>query len=43
MKFLPLIWAGLWRKRVRTVLAMISVSIAFWLYAHARRRHGGLR
>jgi putative ABC transport system permease protein len=32
MKFLPLIWAGLWRKRVRTVLAMLSVAIAFWLY-----------
>ena len=32
MKFLPLVWAGLWRKRVRTVLAMISVAIAFWLY-----------
>jgi putative ABC transport system permease protein len=32
MKFLPLVWAGLWRKRVRTALAMISVAIAFWLY-----------
>jgi putative ABC transport system permease protein len=32
MKFLPLVWAGLWRKRVRTVLAMISVAIAVWLY-----------
>ena len=32
MKFLPLVWAGLWRKRVRTVLAMLSVAIAFWLY-----------
>jgi putative ABC transport system permease protein len=32
MKFLPLVWAGLWRKRVRTVLAMTSVAIAFWLY-----------
>ncbi|HVJ30670.1 MAG TPA: ABC transporter permease, partial [Gammaproteobacteria bacterium] len=32
MKFLPLVWAGLMRKRVRTVLAMISVAIAFWLY-----------
>ena len=32
MKFWPLVWAGLWRKRVRTVLAMISVAIAFWLY-----------
>jgi putative ABC transport system permease protein len=32
MKFLPLVWAGLWRKRVRTVLAMLSVAIAFMLY-----------
>jgi putative ABC transport system permease protein len=32
MKFWPLVWAGLWRKRVRTVLAMLSVAIAFWLY-----------
>jgi putative ABC transport system permease protein len=32
VKFLPLVWAGLWRKRARTVLAMISVAIAFWLY-----------
>ncbi|HEY9182965.1 MAG TPA: ABC transporter permease, partial [Gammaproteobacteria bacterium] len=32
MKFLPLVWAGLWRKRVRTALAMLSVAIAFWLY-----------
>jgi putative ABC transport system permease protein len=32
MKFFPLVWAGLWRKRVRTLLAMISVAIAFWLY-----------
>jgi len=32
VKFFPLVWAGLWRKRVRTALAMISVAIAFWLY-----------
>jgi putative ABC transport system permease protein len=32
VKFLPLVCAGLWRKPVRTVLAMISVAIAFWLY-----------
>jgi putative ABC transport system permease protein len=31
MKYLPLVWAGLWRKRVRTVLTMISVIIAFAL------------
>jgi putative ABC transport system permease protein len=32
VKFLPLVWAGLMRKRVRTALAMVSVAIAFWLY-----------
>jgi putative ABC transport system permease protein len=32
MKYLPLVWCGLWRKRVRTALTMLSVSIAFWLY-----------
>jgi putative ABC transport system permease protein len=33
VKYLPLVWAGLWRKRVRTVLTMLSVAIAFGLYA----------
>ena len=32
MKFLPLVWAGLWRKRVRTLLTMLSVAIAFVLF-----------
>jgi putative ABC transport system permease protein len=32
VRYLPLVWAGLWRKRVRTVLTMISVVIAFWLF-----------
>jgi len=32
MKYLPLIWAGLWRKRVRTVLTMLSVAVAFVLF-----------
>lgn len=32
MKFLPLVWAGLWRKRVRTLLTMLSVAIAFLLF-----------
>jgi putative ABC transport system permease protein len=32
VKFLPLVWAGLWRKRVRTALTLLSVVIAFWLY-----------
>jgi putative ABC transport system permease protein len=32
MKYLPLIWAGLWRKRTRTILTLLSVTTAFLLY-----------
>jgi putative ABC transport system permease protein len=32
MKFLPLIWAGLWRKPGRTVLTLLSVAAAFVLF-----------
>jgi putative ABC transport system permease protein len=32
MKYFPLIWAGLWRKRTRTVFTMLSVLIAFLLF-----------
>jgi putative ABC transport system permease protein len=32
MKFLPLLWSGLWRKRTRTVLTLFSVVIAFLLF-----------
>lgn len=32
MKFLPLIWAGLWRKRMRTVLTLLAVITAFVLF-----------
>ena len=32
MKYLPLIWAGFWRKRVRTILTMLCVMTAFVLY-----------
>jgi putative ABC transport system permease protein len=32
MRYLPLIWAGLWRKRARTVLTLLSVAIAFVLF-----------
>lgn len=32
MKYLPLIWAGLWRKRARTVLTLLSVLVAFVLF-----------
>jgi putative ABC transport system permease protein len=35
MKYLPLVWSGLWRKRVRTILTLVSVTVAFTLYGIA--------
>jgi putative ABC transport system permease protein len=32
MKYLPLVWAGLWRKRARTVLTLLCVVVAFGLF-----------
>ena len=32
MKYFPLLWAGLWRKRTRTTFTILSVVAAFLLY-----------
>ena len=32
MKYLPLIWAGLWRKPARTLLTFLSIVVAFLLF-----------
>jgi len=32
VKYLPLIWAGLWRKKARTILTMLSIVVAFLLF-----------
>jgi putative ABC transport system permease protein len=32
MKYLPLVWAGLWRKRVRTILTLLAVVVPFALF-----------
>jgi putative ABC transport system permease protein len=32
MKFLPLLWAGLWRKRARTIFTLLSIVTAFLLF-----------
>ena len=32
MKFFPLLWAGLWRKRTRTIFTLLSVVVAFLLF-----------
>ena len=33
MKFLPLVWRNLWRRKVRTTFTLLSIFIAFVLYA----------
>lgn len=32
MKYFPLVWATLWRKKTRTVLTLLSIVVAFLLY-----------
>ncbi len=32
MKYLPLLWAGLWRKPIRTTLTVLSIAVAFLLF-----------
>jgi putative ABC transport system permease protein len=32
MKYIPLIWAGLWRKRARTIFTLLSILVAFLLF-----------
>jgi putative ABC transport system permease protein len=32
MKYFPLLWAGLWRKRTRTLFTILSVIVAFLLF-----------
>src|SRR5689334_5667973 len=32
MKYLPLLWSGVWRKPVRTVLTLLSIVVAFTLF-----------
>jgi putative ABC transport system permease protein len=36
MKYLPLPWAGLWRKPIRTVLTVLSIAVAFLLFGVLR-------
>lgn len=32
MKYIPLVWAGLWRKRTRTIFTLLSIAVAFLLF-----------
>ncbi len=42
MKYLPLIWAGLWRRPVRTTLTLLSVVTAFFLFGVLQGVNSGL-
>ena len=36
VKYLPLLWANLWRKKTRTIFTLLSVAVAFLLLRRAR-------
>jgi putative ABC transport system permease protein len=42
MKFFPLAWAGLWRRPVRTLLTILSVITAFFLFGVLQGVNAGL-
>jgi putative ABC transport system permease protein len=42
MKYLPLLWAGLWRRPVRTTLTMLSVLTAFFLFGVLQGVNSGI-
>ena len=41
MKYLPLVWAALWRRKVRTIFTFLSVVIAFILFGILSGVSGG--
>ncbi|MEJ0035739.1 MAG: ABC transporter permease [Gammaproteobacteria bacterium] len=43
MKYLPLIWAGIWRKRSRAVLMLLQMSSAFLLFGLLQGFNSGLK
>jgi putative ABC transport system permease protein len=42
MKFFPLIWAGLWRRPVRTLLTILSIVTAFFLFGVLQGVNAGM-
>ena len=43
MKFIPLIWAGIWRKRSRSILILAQVVIAFTLFGVLQGLNSGIK
>jgi putative ABC transport system permease protein len=43
MKYFMLIWAGLWRKKTRTILTMLSIAVAFLLFGLLQGINQGIK
>jgi len=43
MKFLPLIWSGIWRKRSRAVLMLLQIASAFLLFGLLQGLNSGIK
>jgi putative ABC transport system permease protein len=43
MKYFILIWAGLWRKKTRTILTMLSIIVAFLLFGLLQGINQGIK
>lgn len=43
MKYLPLIWAGIWRKRSRAVLMLLQIASAFLLFGLLQGVNSGIK
>lgn len=43
MKFLPLVWAGIWRKRSRAVLMLLQIASAFLLFGLLQGLDSGVK
>jgi putative ABC transport system permease protein len=43
MKYLPLVWAGIWRKRSRAVLMLLQIASAFLLFGLLQGVNSGIK
>ena len=43
MKYLPLIWAGLWRKKSRAILMLLQIASAFLLFGLLQGLNSGIK
>jgi putative ABC transport system permease protein len=43
MKFLPLVWAGIWRKSSRAVLMLLQIATAFLLFGLLQGLNSGVK